>query len=151
MLHKFLILIKDSESPSLFIVNAEDEKEAMNDFAYFYAMRDEMFLENLSEKAVNAGFAEHFWLKTQEEQDHFMMNNAEILTTEDIFKERVFDYFNDQPAFAYFYLNYYFNDIGHFPKEMIVYIWKKEVTEGDWCEVQVININSIEVIGINPK
>jgi len=153
---KKYLISPTEEFKDLFIVNAINQDKAIEIFSDFFSLKDGLFLEHIYTKCVNDGFACKFWLKTKKENEHFMKNNAEVLTTDEQFKNRVRKYFGNEKEWAELYLNFYFSDNWgfnfetgltdyKFPDEMVKFLWIKEI---NWYGLHIICIE--DVLEVNP-
>ena len=106
-MNKYLIGDSCSESfDDVYIIEASSAKEACLLASKKLFKKNELFIEHLKECAINMSFAEKFWLKTDEEQDHFC-KNGEVLIDFDEFKERVKKYFGLHVQAAQDYITFY--------------------------------------------
>jgi hypothetical protein len=70
---KYLVCFSESpfEEQEFKIVNASSKSEAIDKFIKVFAVTDDDFLEHVYDRAVNASFAERFWMQTQLDFIHF--------------------------------------------------------------------------------
>ena len=146
---KFLIGYKEStldDTDEIRIVDTTDENEAIRKYVKKYTISKEIFLDHVYGRAVNASFAEMFWMATDEEQEAWN-DNMELLIEDAEFQRRVREFFADKPDFADSYLQHYYNDerdgedtqYDSFPEEMLIEFAMK----GDWAEFVVIPLDEI--------
>lgn len=146
---QYLVGYSDSEFKvqDFVIAHADNETQAAEKFARVEALRDPNFLGYVYGKAVNASFAENFWLHTDEEQDVWN-EKAEVTAGYDDFERRVREFFGERSDFAEAYLNFYDEDNGDelphdwFSDEMLQYIWLHD----DWASLTVLPLDNIEQI-----
>lgn len=67
---------------------------------------DDVYIDHLKECAVNMGFAENFWLKTDEDQDYFCEHGKASIDFDE-FAQRVIEFFSPNIKAAEAYINYY--------------------------------------------
>jgi hypothetical protein len=127
---KYLIGFSDSQfqEQEFKIINASSESEAVATFIKVFAITDDTFLEDMYDRSVNASFAEHFWLHTEDE-DVIFHETGEIVIDEEEFKRRVRSFFGPYRIYAERYLDHYFSGGGSskthlFPEEMLIYMEK---------------------------
>ncbi len=110
------------------VLSAENEQDAIIKFLDLHGVRENTFLEYVYDHSINFSFAEHFWLATNNEQDHFE-NTGEVLIDSDNFNQRVKDFFRHHTEYANLYINYYWSNKEREPEEkifsdeMLIYIW----------------------------
>ena len=126
------------------IINASSESEALATFIKVFAVTDDVFLEDVYDRTVNALFAERFWLQTDDEETVFH-ETGEIIIDEEEFKRRVRSFFGQYRIYAERYLNHYFSKQGSsktypFPEEMLIYIW----ANSNFSNVTAVNLDHIE-------
>ncbi len=126
---KYLVCFSESpfEEQEFKIVNASRKSEAIDKFIKVFAVTDGDFLEHVYDRAVNASFAERFWVQTQDE-DIIFHETAQILIGDEEFKKRVRAFFGRHRDYTDLYIDYYFSaedrpKTGHFPEEMLIYMW----------------------------
>lgn len=125
---KYLFLHEDDASErKIYLVNANSIEEAYFKFAKEIGIKDEVFLEHISQRSVNMSFAEKFWLQTEEE-DSIFNNTGNIIINENEFRKRVNIYFEEKSEFSNEYLNYYFSsyESSCLSTELLIYLWLKE-------------------------
>lgn len=128
-------------SDNSLIINAKNQKEAIDIFAEFIIYNDDLFMEDFSEVCVNMSFCERFFLQTEKESSLFC-ESGEILIDDEEFKKRVYAYFPEK-AWSDIFLNYFFTHkksdidyvINNFPKEMLIFAWK------DWIGKELLLLN----------
>lgn len=142
---KYLICPTSDDQPfeNLFFVSAINEKEAIKVFANFYAHKDEFFLENLHDKSINMSFAEKFWINSENSED--FMRTGEGYNSEDDFKKNVYKYFSNKKEYADLYIDYHLSDDKNienykFPRDMIIYLWIKDLCS---MSFRIINVDDI--------
>jgi hypothetical protein len=110
------------------VLSAENEQDAIKKFLDLYGIKEDIFLEHVYDRSINFSFAEHFWLVTDNENEHFE-NTGEVLIDKDIFNQRVRDFFGHHSDYANSYINHYWSDKEYKPEEklfsdgMLIYIW----------------------------
>ena len=93
----------------IFIVKAENAKDAYKKAAKAFYKDDNIFVENIFDRTVNMSWAERFWIKTDHEQNIFC-KTGEILIDNDEFKKRVKKYFSIYTKAADDYISFWFMD-----------------------------------------
>lgn len=140
-------------------MDAPSHESAEAQFVREYVITDETFLEYVADRAINAGFAEQFWLQTDEEQARFAENGG-LLVSNDVFRERVQEFFADHHDFAELYLKFFFSRIDEseldefgisdkdreaadaFPEEMLFFM----AANSEWSMVTVFRVDDIDKI-----
>jgi hypothetical protein len=142
---KYLVCFSESpfEEHEFRIVNALSESEAIDKFIKVFAVTDDDFLEHVYDRAINASFAERFWLQTEGE-DVIFHETAQIIIGNEEFKKRVRAFFGSHGNYAELYIDYYFSEEDSprtdvFPQEMLVYI----LVNSDYSDVTAVKLGDI--------
>jgi hypothetical protein len=143
---KYLVGFSESQfqEQEFKIINASSESEAVATFIKVFAITDDVFLEDVYDRSINASFAERFWLQTEDEEIVFH-ETGEIVIDDEEFKRRVRSFFGQYRIYAERYLDHYFSEQGSskthpFPEEMLIYIW----ANSDFSNVTAIKLDQIE-------
>jgi hypothetical protein len=138
---QYLVGHSDSqfEEADFVIVSASSQSEATEKFFRQVEIKSSGLLEHFYSRAMNASFAEEFWLQTADEDDR------------EQFDELVREFFGEHQDFAETYLDFYWNDDsdwrehadrGTFSDEMLFYM----VSNYSWTKLTVIPFKEIEQI-----
>ena len=96
-------------------------------------------------KAINASFAESFWIQTEEEEAE-LIASGKISTEKHEFEARVRAFFGENGVFAQLYLDYFFGDnepdYSLFPDEMLLYM----IQNSNWMSLTIIPLEEIKEI-----
>ena len=117
----------DDEPPFAHIV-APDADTAITTFLMTYAPTDPVFLDYVYRPTINLSFAEHFSIRTDADDELFAQGRLHI--SDDLYAERVQQFFGAHHDYADLYLTYYFNADSsdsprpNFPPAMFAYIWQ---------------------------
>jgi hypothetical protein len=118
--HEFIVVTGEdtfNDGQTLFLVNANNEEEALIKYAKQIAINDDDFLYYVYDVSITDGFASNFWVAN------------------DYSKNAVFDFFGKHKEFAKVYDNFYASylkafdrneedfEFESFPKEMLAYIF----------------------------
>jgi hypothetical protein len=132
------------------IVEASSLSEAIQKYVEQVAVKEELWLRNVYDRAINMSFAETFWLQ-EGEVGHFM-ETGRVEIDGDEFNRRVRQFFGEHQDFARLYLDFYWNvdempieefiSNAIFPTEMLAYMW----LNSNWSEVIAIPFDDIERI-----
>jgi hypothetical protein len=142
----YLVGFSDSESPEQDVkrIEASNENEAIDKFIQAFAIADDLFVEYVYSRSVNMSFAEHSWLQTEGE-DTLFSKTGRIVIDDEEFKKRVRAFFGRHRDYAERYIAYYFDaedrpKTGHFPQEMLVYMW----VHSDFSRVTAVELDDSE-------
>ena len=142
---KYLVCFSESpfEEQEFKIVNASSKSEAIDKFIKVFAVTDDDFLEHVYDRAVNASFAERFWVQTQNE-DIIFHETAQLIIGDEEFKKRVRAFFGRHCGYAELYIDHYFSEedsprIDRFPEEMLIYI----LVNSDYSDVTAVKLDDI--------
>jgi hypothetical protein len=132
------------------IVEASSLSEAVQKYVEQVAVKEELWLRNVYDRAINMSFAETFWLQGGE-VGHFM-ETGRVEIDGDEFNRRVRQFFGEHQDFARLYLDFYWNvdempieefiNNAIFPTEMLAYMW----LNSNWSEVVAIPLDDIEKV-----
>jgi len=136
----FLVELTDTldDEPSFAHIIAPDAETAITTFLTAHAPTDAVFRDYVYRPALNLSFAEHFWIRTDDDDARF--DQGQLQLSDDVFAERVQQFFGTHHDYADLYLTYYFNAEGSdslrptFPPAMFAYIW----LETEYGEVSAI-------------
>lgn len=130
MSHHFLVELTDTldDEPSFAHIIAPDAETAITTFLTIHAPNDAVFRDYVYRPTINLSFAEAFWIRDDHDNDLF--DRGQLQLSDDVFAERVQQFFGAHHDYADLYLTYYFNAEGSdslrppFPPAMFAYIWQ---------------------------
>lgn len=145
---KYLIGRNDStfSEGDFVIVDAPNQSDAGEKYIRQIGITDEYFLEYLADRSLNGGFASHFWLRTEEENE-IMALEGRVIIDEKEFRGRIHEFFKEWPDYADLYFRFYDDDsetpVPEWPEEMLVMIWKESQS---WDSFSLYSLDQILVI-----
>ena len=146
LVNKFIVVTGEdtfNNGQTLYLVSANDEKEALIKYAEQVAITDDDFLHYAYDVTMNAGFAEHFWVMSDEGD-----GNSEFS------KNAVIEFFGENKDFAESYIKFYTSyleafDKGEeeyeyedFPKEMLAHIF----VNTNWSYANSFDLRKLKTI-----
>lgn len=131
MSQHFLVELTDTpdDEPSFAHIVAPDAKTAITMFLTIHAPNDAVFLKYVYRPTITLSFAEQFWIRTNDDDDLFDQGRLQL--SDEVFAERVQQFFGAHVDYADLYLTYYFNAVSRdtpqptFPPAMLVYVWQQ--------------------------
>jgi hypothetical protein len=143
---KYLVGFSDSDSQEqdFKTIEASSANEAIDTFIQTFAIAEDLFVEYVYSRSVNMSFAEQFWLQTEGE-DTLFNKTGRIVIDDEAFKKRVRTFFGRHRDYAERYIAYYFDaedrpKSGHFPQEMLIYMW----VNSDFSGVTAVELDDLE-------
>ena len=126
------------------MIEASSENEAIDTFIQTFAIAEDIFVEYVYGRSVNMSFAENFWMQTESEETLFDKTGRIAIDNEE-FKQRVRAFFGRHCDYAERYIAYYFDaedcpNTGHFPQEMLIYMW----VHSDFSGVTAVELGDFE-------
>ena len=126
------------------MIEASSANEAIDTFIQTFAIAEDLFVEYVYSRSVNMSFAENFWLQTEGEETLFNKTGRIVIDDEE-FKNRVRAFFGRHRDYAERYIAYYFDaedraKSGHFPQEMLIYMW----VHSDFSGVTAVELDDFE-------
>lgn len=131
-MNRFLVGVLENlgEYPDeLLIVNALDRESAIEKYKSF-ALPTSNFIEYLFD-----GFSENFWYD-EESLGQKKLSRKEI-------KSRIYEYFKEKPEYFNIYWGHWNAPLEIFPKDMIFWIWRKELNGDEGRDLQAFNLDEI--------
>lgn len=129
MVQHFLVELIDAldDAPTVARIAAPDAATAITSFLRTFAPTDDAFLDYVAATSINLSFAEHFWI--QSDADDALFEQGRLQLSDELFAERVQQFFGPHQDYADLYLTYYFNADAaasppSFPADMLAYIWQ---------------------------
>lgn len=144
-MNKFLVG-NSEEFLDLLVITADSEKSAIIIYQNILEA-DYSFIESLHAWAINMSWSERFYFDEKSDGQK-RLSQREVL-------RRVKTYFKEKPEYVEVYLNHWNgivkgneeeNLMAYFPQDMIDWIWRKELKEGDWTIFKAINLDLIKEI-----
>jgi len=133
---------KEMMLPDMAIVHADSPQDAVREYIRQVQIHEDEWLDYVRDRSTNAGFAESFWLRTEDDEARFMQDPGELVSKED-FNARVRKFFGPHDEWAEQYLDFYWDDDDEaepdFSLEMMAYMYRNST----WAKIDTIPLSQM--------